>query len=1031
MKTTIPKGLAPALAAASDEVSRLLDAFEHSPAADTKVTTELKAAADGLASSSLQLSGFAAQAVTGTFSSGVLTALGDSLANSIAVSRNASGTILVNGTAVHGAEGNATVANTNLIQVFGQAGNDTLTLNEGSGPLPHANMFGGTGNDTITGGSGDDLLFGQAGNDTLLGKGGNDLLFGGDGNDTLTGGVGSDQMFGEAGDDRMIWNSGDGNDLMEGGDGNDTAEVNGGNGDEQFAIVADGTRVRFERISPTPVDLDIGTTENLIVHAGGGNDSISAVGNLATLITMTLDGGAGNDTILGGNGNDTLLGGDGNDFIDGNQGADTALMGAGNDTFEWDPGDGSDIVEGQGGTDTLLFNGSNSNEQLELAANGARLRFTRDVGNITMDVNGVEKADVHALGGTDRITINDLSATAVRDVHVDLGQFDGTPDGAADTVIATGRSSGEGITISGTGDSISVTGLPESIKIDHSEGANDSLVINALGGADKINASGLQAGIASLTVDGGTGNDNILGSQGNDKLIGGVGDDFIDGNGGDDVALMGTGNDTFQWDPGDGSDVVEGGDGTDTMLFNGANVGERITLVANGERLRFTRDVATITMDTNDVEHITFNALGGADSIDVDSLAGTDVTRFDIDLGGRVGAIGDGQADLITIHGTQDADTVSVSTVGREARITGLAAEVHIVGADANGIDVLSLDGQGGDDTIDASRLAASSMHLFLFGGLGADKLIGSAGGDLIIGGLGNDVALMGAGDDTFLWNPGEGSDTVEGQAGADTLQFNGSNIGEDINIAANGARVLVTRNVGSVVMDINGVEHMTFNALGGTDNISVHDLTGTGVTDVNVSLAGIPDTSTGDGAADTVSVDGTTGNDVVIVHAQGTDAQVLGLAAQVNVSGAEAGLDRIFIAAGAGDDVVDGSVVPAGSVGLQIDGGAGDDVLIGGAGDDVILGGEGDDVLIGGAGLDVLDGGTGDNVIIQGGGSMTVQNFDAGDVLDLRALHVNFDWLMAHASDVNGDVLLDLGDQHITLVGTSMDGLTADSFMV
>jgi hypothetical protein len=61
----------------------------------------------------------------------------------------------------------------------------------------------------------------------------------------------------------------------------------------------------------------------------------------------------------------------------------------------------------------------------------------------------------------------------------------------------------------------------------------------------------------------------------------------------------------------------------------------------------------------------------------------------------------------------------------------------------------------------------------------------------------------------------------------------------------------------------------------------------------------------------------------------------------------------------------------------------------------------------------------------------MTVQNFNAGDVLDLTALHVNFDWLMAHASDVNGDVLLDLGEQHITLVGTSVDALTADSFMV
>ena len=149
--------------------------------------------------------------------------------------------------------GTPTVANTSLIQVFGQAGNDNLALDETNGALPRANLFGGDGNDTLTGGSGNDMLFGQAGNDTLLGKGGNDLFFGGDGNDILTGGTGNDQVFGEAGNDRMIWNPGDGTDLNEGGDGIDTVEVNGGNGAETFTVTANGTRVRFDRTDPGPV----------------------------------------------------------------------------------------------------------------------------------------------------------------------------------------------------------------------------------------------------------------------------------------------------------------------------------------------------------------------------------------------------------------------------------------------------------------------------------------------------------------------------------------------------------------------------------------------------------------------------------------------------------------------------------------------------------------------------------------------------------------------------------------------------------
>jgi len=96
-------------------------------------------------------------------------------------------------------------------------------------------------------------------------------------------------MFGEAGNDRMIWNPGDGTDLMEGGDGNDTAEVNGGNGAEVFTITANGTRVRFDRISPAPFSLDIGTTENLVVNANGGDDVITAGNGLASLIKLTID----------------------------------------------------------------------------------------------------------------------------------------------------------------------------------------------------------------------------------------------------------------------------------------------------------------------------------------------------------------------------------------------------------------------------------------------------------------------------------------------------------------------------------------------------------------------------------------------------------------------------------------------------------------------------------------------------------------------------------------------------------------------
>ena len=200
-------------------------------------------------------------AVTAFFNPGpgLLTVFGDSLANTISVGRNAGGILLINGGTVPIRGGTATVANTAIVEVFGLAGDDIIKIDETNGSMPRSDLFGGAGDDSLTGGSASDLLFGQSGNDTLMGKGGADLLFGGTGDDTLIGGAGDDQVFGESGNDRMIWNPGDGTDVNEGGAGVDTVEVNGGNGAEQFTETANGNRVRFDRVTPAPFSLDIGT----------------------------------------------------------------------------------------------------------------------------------------------------------------------------------------------------------------------------------------------------------------------------------------------------------------------------------------------------------------------------------------------------------------------------------------------------------------------------------------------------------------------------------------------------------------------------------------------------------------------------------------------------------------------------------------------------------------------------------------------------------------------------------------------------
>jgi predicted lipoprotein with Yx(FWY)xxD motif len=245
----------------------------------------------------------------------------------------------------------------------------------------------------------------------------------------------------------------------------------------------------------------------IAVNARAGDDLVrvdESNGTFTPDIPTAIDGGNGNDTVVGGLGAETLLGGDGNDTLDGNGGNDRALLGAGDDTFVWDPGDGSDTIEGEAGADTMRFNGANIAEQVDLSANGNRLRFFRTQANITMDTAGVERVDFNALGGADLVTVNDLTGTEVTSLNVDLAAALGGAigDGAADRVVVNGTNGEDAITVTGDAEGVKVSGLAATVGILHPEFANDRLEINTLEGRDSVDSSDLAPGTIQLSVDG-------------------------------------------------------------------------------------------------------------------------------------------------------------------------------------------------------------------------------------------------------------------------------------------------------------------------------------------------------------------------------------------------------------------------------------------------------------------------------------------------------------------------------------------------
>jgi Ca2+-binding RTX toxin-like protein len=543
--------------------------------------------------------------------------------------------------------------------------------------------------------------------------------------------------------------------TFDGGEGNDTTRFNGTAGDDQIGIAANTGPSAATFATGGVIVNTIATTESLVVSGLDGNDTILGQNGIANITALTIDGGNGNDTLGGGDGADLLLGGPGNDHVDGNRGEDRALLDGGDDTFQWDPGDGSDVVEGQSGDDRLAFNGSNAGEKIDVSANGPRVRLTRDIAAIVMDMDGIEHVGIRTLGSVDTVTVNDLAGTAAKTVDVDLSGFDGSGDGAADQINVMGTANADKVKLSNADGALVVGGLAVPTRVTGGEPATDVVTVMGLAGDDTLTATVGVTGSAQVTFD--------------------------------------------------------GGEGVDATQFNGTAGDDQIGIAAN----------AGPSAATFAPGGVVVNTIATTESLIVSGLDGND-----------------------TILGQNGIATITA----------------------------LTIDGGNGNDT--------------LGGGDGADLLLGGPGNDHVDGNRGEDRALLDGGDDVFQWDPGDGSDVVEGQAGDDRLAFNGSNAGERVAVFANGDRILFTRDIAAISMDVNGVEHVSFRALGSSDTITVGDLSGTGVKSVDLDLSGFDGNV--DGAADAIFVDGTARRDVVQVTRSGSQVSIAGLPAQITIVGSE-----------------------------------------------------------------------------------------------------------------------------------------------
>ena len=237
--------------------------------------------------------------------------------------------------------------------------------------------------------------------------------------------------------------------------------------------------------------------DELVVDGRGNRDLVSTS---STAMQMTLRGGAASDVLLGGPGDDVLVGGDDFDDVDGGGGDDSADLGNYFDRFTWNPGDGNDVVDGGASHDSISFNGADAPELVTLAADGRRLRITRDVESSVTDLGGIEEVNAVPRGGADTLRIGDLSRTPVSLVHANMAAGGSTGDGAPNTIEVTGTPRADSIAVSGLGRAVDASGLSALVELTLLD-PSDRLALLTGGGNDSVDSSGLPPGIVELIVD--------------------------------------------------------------------------------------------------------------------------------------------------------------------------------------------------------------------------------------------------------------------------------------------------------------------------------------------------------------------------------------------------------------------------------------------------------------------------------------------------------------------------------------------------
>ena len=575
--------------------------------------------------------------------------------------------------------------------------------------------------------------------------------------------------------------------------------------------------------------------------------------------------------------------------------------------------------------------------------------------------------------GDDRISLS--SSTADNVIQYASGDGDDTIYGfGADDTISI---SGSAYSSTASGDDIILTVGDDSVFVKDSANLSALNIVGTLSGGTSSTGGGTSSTTA-ITLANATDDTLITGSKYDDSIT----------NSGDYVTIDGAAGNDYIYNEGGTNVSINGGKGDDDIINSGSNV----------------------TLSGDDGADYISNE--GGTNVSISGGKGDD---YIINSGSNVTLSGDDGADYIY---NKDGTNVSISAGSGDDNIINTSSDVSISA------------GYGDDNIIN------TGTSVTIDAGTGADK----------IGNTGNNVSISGGTGNDEITNTGT-SVTIDAGAGDDFLSNNGANVtlngddGEDY-IYSEGDNVSISAGAGADRV-INTGDNVSIDGGKGNDTLSSNGnatITGGAGTDIFVYASGemlITDYGTG---ADKISLLGaaledaaTSGDDLILSFgdgdsmtiANGVDKKISFLGdktttyrftdhAILNSAQTSATLTSAatsFSAANLSKLVT----IDASEVSAPVN-------VTGNDKSNKIFAGEFGSTLNGGAGRDTLTGGNGTDIFVHEttGGNDIIVNYAASDLLSIVGGE-----LTDASVKSNGDVVLKIGDDRITVKGASDTEIT------